>query len=129
MRETAAIHAAVETLRAAVDQLDAASSRDPAAAAWRAEAVVRFLCSTYGGAIAGVRVSEDDFIVVTVEIPGEKLIEVTIAVGPDGTCGCQVSTARGQVASASPDTRTMEQVLTSRLEELGVRGQGDSRRG
>ena len=123
LRETAAIHAAGEALRAAVDQLDTASSRDAAAAAWRAEPVVRFFCSTYGGAVTGVRVSEDSFIVVKAEVSGSELVEVTIAVGPDGTCACQVSTARGQVASASSDPRALEQVLTSRLAELGVRGQ------
>ena len=129
LRETAAIHAAAEALRAAVDQLDAESSRDAAAAAWHAEPVVRFFCSTYGGGIAGVRVSEDSFIVITAEIPGNELIEVTIAVGPDGSCACKVSTAHGQVASASPDTRSLEQVLTSRLAEVGVRGQVDASRG
>ena len=129
LRETAAIHAAAEALRAAVDQLDAGSSRDAAAAAWRAEPVVRFFCSTYGGAVTGVRVSEDSFIVVKAEVPGNELVEVTIAVGPDGTCACKVSTARGQVASASPDPRALEQVLTSRLAELGVRGQADAGRG
>ena len=123
LRATAAIHAAAEALRAAVDQLDTRSSRDAAAAAWLSEPVVRFFCSTYGGAVTGVRVSEDSFMVVTAEIPGNELVEVTIVVGPDGTCACQVSTARGQVASASPDPRALEQVLTSRLAELGVRGQ------
>ena len=123
LRETAAIRAAAVVLRAAVEQLDAGSSRDAAAAAWRAEPVVRFFCSTYGGAFTGVRVSEDSFIVIRAEVPGDELVEVTIAVGPDGTCACQVSTARGQLASASPDTRALEQVLTSRLAELGVRGQ------
>ena len=127
LRETAAIRAAAEALRAAVDRLDAESSRDAAAAAaWRAEPVVRFFCSTYGGAVTGVRVSEDSFVVIKAEVPGNELVEVTIAVGPDGTCACQVSTARGQLASASPDTRSLEQVLTSRLAELGVRGQADA---
>ncbi len=123
LRETAAIRAAAEALRAAVDQLDAGSSRDAAAAAWFAEPVVRFFCSTYGGGVTGVRVSEDGFIAIRAEIPGDELIAVTIVVGPDGTCACQVNTARGQVASASPDTRSLEQVLTSRLAELGVRRQ------
>ena len=43
LRETAAIHAAAEALRAAVDQLDTGSSRDAVAAAWRAEPIVRVL--------------------------------------------------------------------------------------
>ena len=59
LRETAAVHAAVEALRAAVDQVDDESSPDAAAAAWHAASVVRLFCSTYGGAVAGVRVNED----------------------------------------------------------------------
>ena len=55
LRETAAVHSAVEALRAAVHQLDAGSGWDVAAAAWHAEPVVRFFCAPYGGAIAGVR--------------------------------------------------------------------------
>ena len=125
LRETAAIRAAAEALRAAVDQLDTGSSRDAAAAAWRAEPVVRFFCSTYGGAVTGVRVSEDSFIVVKGEISGDELVEVTIAVGPDGTW--RVPGQHGPRAGCvrlAPDPRALEQVLTSRLAELGVRGQG-----
>ena len=118
--------AAAEALRAAVGQLDAESSRDAAAAAWHAEPVVRFFCSTYGSGIAGVRVSEDSFIVVMAEASGTEPVDVTTAVGPDGTCACKVSTAHGQVASASPDTRSLEQVLASRLAEVGVRGQASA---
>ena len=123
LRETALVHAAAEALRAAVRQLDAESGRDAAAGAWYAEPVVRFLCSTYGGAIAGVRVNEDSFVVVTAEVSGNEPVEVTIAVGPDGTCACKVSTAHGQVASAALGARSLEQVLASRLPEVGVRGQ------
>jgi len=39
--------------------VDGEPGRDAAAAAWHAESVVRFFCSTYGGAVAGVRVNED----------------------------------------------------------------------
>ena len=123
LRDTALVHAAAEAMRAAVGQLDAESSRDAAAAAWHAEPLVRFLCSTYGCGIAGVRVSEDSFIVITAEVWGNEPVEVKIAVGPDGTCACKVSTAHGQAASASPDARSLEQVLASRLAEAGVRGQ------
>ena len=86
LREAAAVHAAVEALRTAVDQVDGEPGRDAAAAAWHADAVVRFFCSTYGGAVAGVRVNEEGFIVVTATVAGDDVIDVTIAVGPDGTC-------------------------------------------
>ena len=89
---------------------------------------MRLLCSTYGGDIAGVRVSEDSFIVVAAEVPGNEPVKVTIAVGSDGTCACKVSTPQGQVAAASPDTRSFEQVLADRLTDAGVRDQGGARR-
>ncbi len=54
VRETAAVHAAVEALRAAVDLLDGEPGRDAEAAAWHAASVVRLFCSTYGGAVTGV---------------------------------------------------------------------------
>lgn len=57
LRETAAVHAAVEAPRAAVDQVDE-SGRDAAAVARHAEPVVRFFCSTCSGAVTGVRVNE-----------------------------------------------------------------------
>ena len=119
-RGTAAVHAAVEAVRAAVDQLDAERGRDAAVAAWHAAAVVRFFCSTYGGTIAAVRVNEDNFIVLRAEVPGGDVTDVTIAVGPDGMCACKVSTADGDLASAAPDVRAFEQVLASRLAEAGV---------
>ena len=122
LRETAAVHAAVEALRAAVDQLDAEPGRDAAEVAWHAVSVVRFFCSTYGGTLAAVRVNEDSFIVVTAAVPGDEVIDVTIAIGPDGTCACKVNSADGDLASAAPDVRAFEQVLASRLAEVGVRG-------
>ena len=68
------------------------------------------------------------FIVVRAEVPGDDVIDVTLAVGPDGTCACKVSTADGHLASDAPDVRAFEKVLESRLAEAGVRGQtGDDR--
>ena len=129
LRETAAVRAAVEALRAAVDQLDGEPGRDAAAAAWHAAAVVRLFCSTYGGAVTGVRVNEDSFVVVTATVPGDDVIYVTIAVWPDDTCACKVSTADGDLASAAPDVRAFEQVLASRLAEAGVHRRTSDDRG
>ena len=95
-------------------------ARDAAAAAWHAASVVRFFCSTYGGAVTGMRVNEGSFIVVTATVPGDDVTDATIAVGPDGTCACKVSTADGDLASAAPDVHVFEQVLVGRLAEAGV---------
>ena len=84
--------------------------------------VVPFFCSTYGGAVVGVRVNEDSFMVLTAEVPGDGVIDVTIAVGPDGTCACKVSSVDGDRASAGRDVRAFEEVLAGRLAEAGVHG-------
>ena len=44
-----------------------------------AASVVRFFCSTYGGAVAGVPVNEKSFIMLRAEVPGDDVIDVTIA--------------------------------------------------
>ena len=124
--ETVAIRAAAEALRPAVEQVDGDFGRDVAAAAWHAESVVRFFCSTYGGAVARVRVNEDRFIVLRAEVPGDHVTDARIAVGPDGTYACKVSTADGDRASAAPDVRAFEQVVASRLGKVGVQGRSRS---
>ena len=55
----------------------------------------------------------------TATVPGDDVIDVTIAVGPDGTCACKVRTADGDGASASPDVRAFEEILAGRLAEAG----------
>lgn len=71
------------------------------------------------GAVTGVRVNENSFIVLTAVVPGDDVVDVTIAVGPGGTCAWKVSTADGDRASAAPDVRAFEQVLARRLAEVG----------
>lgn len=64
LRELTTVDAALDALRYVVAKSDAAYRKDAAAAAWHAEPIVRFLCSAFGGSIAGARVSEDSPIVV-----------------------------------------------------------------
>ena len=117
-RETAAASAVAEALREAVERADAAGG-NAAAAVWHAEPVVRFLCATFGCRIPGMRVSEDGLVVITAELPGEELIEVSIAVGPEGTCGCKISAGETHLASTAADARSCERVLKERLTEVG----------
>ena len=121
--ETTLVYATVKALRAAVDGVDVACRQDAAAAAWHAEPIIRFLCSTFGDGIAGVRVTEDSFIVITAEFGRDNLIDVIIAVGSEGTCACRISTADTHIASTAPDVRSFEQVLKDRLAAVGVRGE------
>ena len=101
--------------------MDGEPGRD-AAAAWYAESVARFFCSTHGGGIASVRVNKESFIVVTATVPGNDVIDVRIAVASDGTCACRVSGPDGHRASAAPEARSFEELLKSRLAEIGVPG-------
>ena len=121
-RETAAAYAAVEALREAVDRADAGSRKQAAAAAWHAEPVLRFLSAAPGCRIAGVRVNEDGFIVVTAELSAAGEVEASIAVGPEGTCAGTVSAGDTHLACTAPDVQSFERVLKQRLAEVGVPG-------
>ena len=121
--ETATVCAAVEALREAVDAADAGCRKDAAAAAWHAEPVLRFLCTAFGCAIAGMRVNEDGFIVVAAELSAAGAVEASIAVGPEGTCACTVSAGDTHLAATAPDVRSFERALTERLAQVGVHGQ------
>ena len=65
----------------------------------------------------------------TATVPGDDVIDVTIAVGPDGTCACKVSAADSHLASAAPDVRAFEAILAGRLAEAGVNAQTGVDRG
>ncbi len=122
LRETAAVRAAVEALHETVGTADAGCRKDAAAAAWHAAPVLRFLCTAFGCGIAGMRVNEDGFIVVTAELSAAGAVEASIAVGPEGTCACTVSAGDTHLASTAPDVRSFERVLKERLAEVGVPG-------
>ena len=124
LRETATVRPAVEALREAVDGADA-GCRKAAAAAWHAEAVVRFLCATFSCGVGGVQVGEDGFIVITAALPGDNPVEVSITVGPEGTCACRVSAGGAHTAATAADARSFEAVLTERLAQVGVIASGD----
>ena len=110
LRETMTYYAAIDALRGAVEGSDASGQRDAAAAAWHAEPIVRFFCSTFGDGIVGVRVSEENFIVITAEFSGDDPIETSIAVGPEGTCACKMSVGETHLGSMAPDVRSFERV-------------------
>ena len=118
--EAADVGAAVAVERAE------AGGATAAAAAWHAEPVVRFLCSTFGDRIAGVRMNEDGLVVLTAELPGDGLVEVSVAVGPEGTCACRISAGDTHLASTARDARSFERVPRSRLAEVGVQAEDDA---
>lgn len=124
LREAVTNYAAVDALREVVAGSDAGCRADVAAAAWHADPLVRFLCSTFGDSIVCVRVTEEDFIAFTARFSGDVLIEAGIAVGPEGTCACKISAGDMHLASTAPDVRSFLDILKNRLSEVGVVGKG-----
>ena len=118
------MRATVEALREAVDAADAGCRKDAAVAAWHAEPVLRFHCTEFGCTTAGMRVSEDGFIVVTAELSAAVAVEASITVGPEGTCACTVSAGDTHLACTAPDVQSCQRVLRERLAEVGVPGSG-----
>ena len=124
LRETATVRAAVEALHEAVGMADAGCRKDAAAAAWHAEPVLRLLCSAFGCVIAGMRVSEEGFIVVTAEPSAADAVEASITVGPEGTCACTVSAGDTHLACTAPDVQSFERAVRERLAEAGLLDSG-----
>ena len=122
VREMAFFYAAIQALRSAVAKANVGCRKDAAAAAWHAEPVLHFFCSTFGDGIARVRVDDNGFNVITAELSGDGPVEATIAVGPEGTFACRITMGSRHLASTAPDAPTFESVLKRRLAEVGVRG-------
>lgn len=120
----ATAYAAVEALREAVDAADAGCRKDAAAAAWHAEPLLRFLSAALGCTIAGMRVSEDGFIMVTAELSAVAVVEASIAVGPEGSLACTVSASDTHLPCTAPDLGSFERALKERLAKVGVPGSG-----
>ena len=116
-RERTTAYAALDALREGVGKSDAA---------WHAEPIVRFLCSAFGDGLAGVRVSDDNLIVITAEFQGDDPVEASIAVGPEGYCACRISAGDTHLLSTATDVRSFERMLKSRLAEIGVHGSDDT---
>ncbi len=112
----------VEVLREAVARSNERCRTDAAAVAWHAELIVRFLCARLGGVVAGVRVSEDGFIVLTARLSEDHPTQLSIAVGSKGTCACTISAGDTRLASTAADARSFEQVLKDLLTAVRVRG-------
>ena len=91
--------ATVKVLRAGVDGVATTCRQEAAATAWHAEPIRRFFCSTFSDDLAGVGVSEDNFIVITAKFRAENRIGTMIAAGPEGTCACKISACDTHLAS------------------------------
>ena len=115
LRETTKAYVAIDALREAVEGFHAGCRKDAAAAAWHAEPVVRFICSTFAEGVADVGVSEDGFIMITAEFSGEEPVEARIAVGQEGTYAGKINAGEAHAAATAPAAPSFEHVLKERF--------------
>ena len=65
---------------------------------------------------------------ITAKLPGNGPVQVSIAVGPEGTCAYTINAGDTNLAFTAPDATSFEQALTKRLAEVGVPNQKTPRR-
>ena len=110
--------ATVKVLRAGVDEVATTCRQEAAATAWHAEPIMRFFCSTFSDDLAGVGVSEDNFIVITAKFRAENRIGTMIAAGPEGTCACKISACDTHVAARANSRRDLFLCTARRMRSM-----------
>ena len=97
--EMTTTYAAVQTLRSSIGGPFGRQEPAAASSAWHIEPCIRHLCAVFDDPIRNVRVTEDDFVVVTLNFPKESKAEGRVAVGPHGTASYHVKTDQGATSS------------------------------
>ena len=124
VQEAAAAEAALGALRHKVGQVSGRRRTKIAAAAWHAEPWIRSLCSRYHDPIGGVRISDDDILVIHLKLPPELEATARIGFGPSGASVYGVDRGgRYTTGSSSPQWTHMiaPEMFMKTLDELGLR--------
>lgn len=115
-------YSATQALRHAVDRLTGERKVQAAGAAWHAEPCVRQLCATFEDPVETVRVTDDNFIVVTIRFPSGHLSEAELAFSPRGMSSCSVRRDRGETLSRSHNAWVGGLAMDGILEKLEAAG-------
>ena len=122
-------YSATQALRHAVDRLTGERKVQAASAAWHAEPCVRQLCTTFEDPVRTVRVTDDNFIVVTVRFPSGHPSEAELAFSPRGMSSCTVKCDNSEKLSRSLNAWVGGLAMTKIVKELesaGVRPRAES---
>ena len=124
LHELTTIYSSLIALRNAVERLP--RDRQAASSAWHAEPCIRQLCSAFEDPIEHFRISEDNFVVVTVRFPEGCKSEARVAVGPLGTGTYRFKADLQERHSLNGDARWMGESIVKHLKELALRARRDS---
>ena len=122
VEEAAAAESALAALRQRVGDVEGERRTNAASAAWHAEPYIRKLCATFVDPIASVSMTEDDLLVVALNIPGDADSRASISFGPLGAHAYRISTKNQQIGSfgrPSPSLHVPNSFL-EKLAEIGL---------
>lgn len=94
-------YSAIQALRHAVDDVTSDRRVEAASAAWHAEPCIRQLCAAFEDPVRTVRLTDDNFLVVTIRFPVGSPSEAELAFSPRGMSTCSVSRDKNKSLSQS----------------------------
>ena len=118
--ELTTTYAAVQALRKTVGGPFGRRETEAASAAWHIEPCVRHLCAVFEDPIRHIRITEDNFVVVTLRFPEGSKSEGTIAVGPHGTGSYNIRRGSGGTISSGFDAWFLGRRIEDDLREAGL---------
>ncbi len=113
-------YAAVQALRNTVGGPFGRRETEATSAAWHIEPCIRHLCAVFEDPIRHIRITEDNFVVVTLKFPERSESEGTIAVGPHGTGSYNIRRGSGGTISSGFDAWFLRRRIEDDLREAGL---------
>jgi hypothetical protein len=123
LEEITTTYGTVQALRYAVGGIlgDRNVTQGVASSAWHIEPCIRRLCALFDDPIKTFQVTEDDFIVATLNFPVETGSEGSIVVGPLGTGTYHISKGTGgSTSSIQGKAWNLADAVEDRLREAGL---------
>ena len=118
--EVTTVYGAVQALRSLVGGPFGRQGTEAASAAWLIEPCIRHLCAVFDDPISNIRVTEDNYVVVSLKFPTESRSEGKIAVGPLGTASYRIKSDRGETSSLHQEGWRLGSSIAGTLKEAGL---------
>ena len=93
---------------------------EAASSAWHIEPCIRHLCAVFDDPIRNVRMTQDNFVVITLNFPLESKSEGKISVGPLGTGNYHIKRSRESTFSVDEEAWSLGISMEDALKEAGL---------